>query len=157
MLGLFRRHKSNDIVPSKLFDERSFYPTFLRDINACKHTLIIESPFIARKRMRQLYPLMVKLAQRGVKITVNTRDPREHDHRMRFEAEEAIAALQDTGVVILFTDNHHRKLAIVDARVLYEGSLNILSQNASSEIMRRIESEPLAQEMLDFTKLSSFL
>jgi hypothetical protein len=37
--------------------------------------------------------------------------------------------LQKLGVQVLYTSGHHRKLAIIDREILYEGSLNIPSQN----------------------------
>ncbi len=76
---------------------------------------------------------------------------------MAGDAREAVAELQGMGVMVLFTERHHRKLAIVDREILYEGSLNILSQNASCEIMRRIESSSLAEDMLTFIKLNTHL
>jgi len=59
--------------------------------------------------------------------------------------------------VLLCTGNHHRKLAILDRNILWEGSLNILSQRHSREIMRRIENEELSLEMFNFLKLQKFL
>jgi phosphatidylserine/phosphatidylglycerophosphate/cardiolipin synthase-like enzyme len=87
-------------------------------------------------------------------VVINTRDPHEHDedHR-RDEAHRAIAALQRLGVHVLYTGGHHRKLAIIDRNILYEGSLNVLSQNNSSEIMRRIDSPQLAWQMINFVGL----
>jgi hypothetical protein len=58
---------------------------------------------------------------------------------------------------VLYTAGHHRKLAILDRSILWEGSLNILSQNSSSEIMRRIQSAELAWQMAHFTKLDAHL
>lgn len=43
------------------------------------------------------------------------------------QAENAVAVLQELGVAVLFTIKHHRKIAIIDREVFYEGSLNILS------------------------------
>ena len=37
--------------------------------------------------------------------------------------------------------NHHRKLAILDRKVLWEGSLNILSQTRSREIRIKLIKE----------------
>ncbi len=76
---------------------------------------------------------------------------------MRYEALQAMPILQDIGVLVLHTGGHHRKLAILDRQILFEGSLNILSQNDSCEIMRRIESQVLAQQMIVFTKLHKFV
>ena len=153
MLGLFRRRGDEGLTRSILLDNRTFYPAFMRDLDRCKRELIIESPFITHKRMTALYPSFRRLTKRGVRIVINTRDPEEHELQLAGEASEAIDTLQDMGAIVLFTERHHRKLAIVDREVLYEGSLNILSQNASCEIMRRIESGLLSQEMIVFAGL----
>jgi len=42
-------------------------------------------------------------------------------------------------------------------KILWEGSLNILSQNQSREIMRRIENEQITLETFNFLKLEKFL
>jgi len=107
--------------------------------------------------MNALYPSFRRLTKRGVHIVINTRDPKEHDRRMAAEAATAIGLLQGLGVQVLFTDNHHRKLAIIDGSILYEGSLNILSQSSSCEVMRRVKSANLATEMLKFIKISKFM
>lgn len=49
------------------------------------------------------------------------------------------------------------EMAILDRQVLWEGSLNILSQSNSREIMRRIQGEDHAQEMFEFLKLGRFI
>jgi hypothetical protein len=59
--------------------------------------------------------------------------------------------------VLLCIGNHHRKLAILDRKILWEGSLNILSQNNSREIMRRIDNQNIAMEMFDYLKLERYI
>jgi hypothetical protein len=141
------------LAESKLFDQDTFYPAFLSDLKHCKSEVIIESPFITTRRINMLLPEFEKLRRRGVRIIINTRDPREHEDYLKLEAESSIAALQDLDVQILFTGGHHRKLAILDRTTLYEGSLNILSQNDSCEIMRRIKSRELTWQMYCFAGL----
>jgi hypothetical protein len=77
---------------------------------------------------------------------------------MEIQSEEAISQCEQMGVqILLCIGNHHRKLAILDREVLWEGSLNILSQNKSREIMRRIENETMTLEMFEFLKLNRFI
>jgi hypothetical protein len=105
-----------------------------------------------------LIPVFNDLLFKGVKIYVMTRDPKEHEENMEYQSEDAISLFERMGVqVLLCIGNHHRKLAILDRKILYEGSLNILSQTRSREIMRRIESETLAMQMFNFLKLAKFL
>jgi len=157
---LFRSHRSktHDLVHSKLLSEDTFYPVLTKDLKNCQSELLIECPFITNKRLNQLLPTLQKLKERKVRIVINTRDPYEHDEGYhRDDAHRAIANLQRMGVHVLYTGGHHRKLVVIDRRVLYEGSLNVLSQNNSCEVMRRIESTRLAWQMVRFIKLDIYI
>lgn len=85
--------------------------------------------------MESLILILGKLRARGVPITVNTRNPDEHDGEYINQAYDAVAKMQSMGITVLYTVRHHRKLAIIDGCLLWEGSLNILSQNDSCEII----------------------
>ncbi len=147
----------NELLTSKLFNETTFYPAFLKDLAKCKSELIIESPFLTTRRVLMALPILTKLKSHGVEIIVNTRDPLEQEGHMRLEAERSIELLQDVGAKILITGGHHRKLVIIDRAILYEGSLNVLSQNDSCEVMRRIESVQLARQIIEFICLSQYI
>jgi phosphatidylserine/phosphatidylglycerophosphate/cardiolipin synthase-like enzyme len=140
----------NDLLSSRLYDNRSFYKAFEKDLKGARYSVLIESPFIPTKRMDILLPVLRKLRQRGVRITVNTRDPKEHDAEYEYQAALAVYEMQELGITVLYTVKLHRKLAIIDSETLWEGSLNILSQNDSCEIMRRTVSQQLANEMVRF-------
>lgn len=159
MLNLLRRQaSSSDLVGSKLYSQDDFYPAFLKDLDKCQHEVIIESPFITNRRLSALLPVLEKLKSRKVRIVINTRDPEaQDDEYLRSEARRALSRLQHMGVHVLYTAGHHRKLAILDRSVLYEGSLNILSQNDSAEVMRRIESVQLAWEMTWFINVDTLI
>lgn len=152
MFSLLKRQTGQtDLIDSKLFSDGNFYPAFQKDLQKCQREAIIESPFITQRRLAALSPILQKLKAKGVRVIVNTRDPLECDEEyMREDSTRAISTLQHMGVQVLFTGKHHRKLAILDRNVLWEGSLNILSQNNSCEIMRRIESTQLAWQMAKF-------
>jgi len=150
-------HLYTELINSQLYNDQTFYRIFVRDIALSKKEVIIESPFITTARVDMLLPIIRKTLLRGVSIVVNTRQPLEHDAYMRREAETGISALINLGVKVLFTGGHHRKLLIIDRSILWEGSLNALSQNSSCEVMRRIESETLAKQMIDFTGLRKFV
>jgi phosphatidylserine/phosphatidylglycerophosphate/cardiolipin synthase-like enzyme len=143
---------------SQLHDESTFYQTFLSDLERCQKELVIESPYITCERMKTFDRFFEKLIKKGVKIYFITRDPKEHDENLEFQSEEVISHCERIGIqVLLCLGNHHRKLAILDRKILWEGSLNILSQTYSREIMRRIENRNLALEMFNFLKLGEFL
>lgn len=146
------------MINSSLYDERTFYQTFLQDLGKCQSEVIIESPFITSERMGTFDRIFQKLLQKNVKIYIFTRDPKEHDEFIEPQSEEAIRWCERVGIqVLLCVGNHHRKLAILDRSILWEGSLNILSQTRSREIMRRIDDSVESTEMFNFLKLYKFL
>ena len=143
---------------SQLFDEKTFYEAFVADLEACRQEIIIESPFITLQRAKIFLPIFEKLLDKEAKIFVITRDPKEHEGIMKFESETIISEFERMGIqVLLCVGNHHRKLAILDRKILYEGSLNILSQTKSREIMRRINNRMIAIDTFNFLKLANFL
>jgi phosphatidylserine/phosphatidylglycerophosphate/cardiolipin synthase-like enzyme len=108
--------------------------------------------------MKTFNRIFEKLIKKGVKVYFITRGPKEHEIGMEIQSEEVISYCETIGIqVLLCLGNHHRKLAILDRKILWEGSLNILSQTYSREIMRRIEDEKTTLEMFNFLKLSRFL
>ncbi len=160
MIFFLKRLKSlsDSLVKSKLYDENTFYKSFIKDLKKCKEEVIIESPFITCQRMYTFSSLFQTLVERKVKVYVITRNPEEHELSMKQQAEEEIRNFEMIGVQVLITqDYHHRKLAIIDRKILWEGSLNILSQSYSREIMRRITGTRPAKEMFNFLKLGKFI
>lgn len=149
--------KQINIVPelsiSQLFDQDKFYKAFLDDLRRATTRVAIESPFITMKRLNTLLPTLRKLCASGIKVVVNTKPVEEHNQVLYEQAMQAIAVLQEIGVIVIMTVGHHRKVAVIDDDTLWEGSLNILSQNDSCEFMRRIQSTTLVDEMIDFIKL----
>jgi hypothetical protein len=160
MLSTLLRRSTNvspGLLDSKLYDEKTFYPAFIKDLDNCGSELIIECPFITKRRLQCLLPILQKLKARKVRIIINTKDPIELDEGWRGDAYRSVASLQHKGIQVIYTHGHHRKLAIIDRSILYEGSLNILSQNRSAEIMRRTESVGMAWQAVRFVGVDKWL
>ncbi len=160
MFNFFNKNKPpvERLMTSQLYDEKTFYKKFISDLENCQKEVIIESPFITSSRMKVLFPILASLVVKGVKIYIVTRNPIKHDAKYALEAELEIQRFENSGIqVLLCDDNHHRKLAILDRQVLWEGSLNILSQIKSSEIMKRTDSKEAAMQMFTFLRFDRFL
>lgn len=151
-----RRVDAQGLCSSRLFNNGTFYKTFTADLRYARRRAYIESPFITTKRAEELLPIFERLRQRNVPVTVNTRCPDEHEGDYVRQASYAIHVMEKLGVEVLYTVKHHRKLAVIDD-ILWEGSLNILSQSDSCEIMRRVASSALAEEMLRFTGANKYV
>ena len=149
---------AEDHEKSRLFDEADFYQNFIRDLLEAEQEVVIDSPYITTARARTFTPVFEHLRNKDVKIFVLTRQPKEHDSGMKYQAEEEIKNFESLGITVLpFIGHVHRKLAIIDRSILWEGSLNILSQRDSHEIMRRFKGKETAQQMMTFLKLDKNL
>lgn len=148
-----RMYDTSSLLRSQLLNEEAFYDVFTRDIRRARKSIIIESPFITTRRLKSLLHELKRASKRGVLIVINTRDPDTHDNTMRWQAKTGVSWLQNMSASVIYTGNLHRKLAIVDHNILYEGSLNILSQSDSCEMMRRTDSAELVRQIIRFTNL----
>jgi hypothetical protein len=94
----------------------------------------------------------------GTYEVIVTRDPKEHSESYENQSESEIEALEALGIqVLLCTGNHHRKLAIIDRAILWEGSLNILSQIHSREFMRRLEGGGFAGDLFNYLNFGRYI
>lgn len=143
------------LTSSSLYDQSTFYDRFYKDLRGAKRRVVIESPFITKRRSTPLLTTVSKLKRRGVEVVINTKPIEEHDLQYQDQVVAVVETMQDLGVRVLFTNGHHRKIAIIDD-ILYEGSLNILSQNDSCELMRRIDDASSVREMIRFIRLEKW-
>ena len=100
-----------------------------------------------------MLPNMAALARR-VSVVVVTRSTNTYKDKDRPVLEETLASLQDAGVRILFKANIHQKFAVIDQKIVWYGSINLLSYGSAQESLMRLESPNIAQELMkDLGKL----
>jgi len=135
-----------------LADENSFYQRFERDLRDAKAEVIIESPFITVPKMRSLKPIFESLDKRKVEVFIITRHPDEHDPLMAEQSEAGIQFFESLGVKVLMNKTHYRKIAMIDRKIVWKGSLNILSHRNSREFMEREEDAQKVKALFPFLK-----
>lgn len=90
-------------------------------------------------------------------ILLNTKPLEEYDEIYKLQIQKSLSSLQSAGVYVLFAVKYHRKLAIIDREIIYEGSLNIFSYRNSCKIMRKATSALEAEMLIDFIGLNKFV
>jgi phosphatidylserine/phosphatidylglycerophosphate/cardiolipin synthase-like enzyme len=78
-----------------------------------------------------------------------TRPPESYKEQERIK--ECIEHLQ-TSVTVIQKPNIHQKYVIIDNRLVWYGSINLLSFGSSEESIMRLESRDLAAELEVFTE-----
>ncbi len=151
MFSVLKARRAGIYTESKLHNEHQFYGAFSSDLKSASSEVLIESPFVTLRRSTEISSLISKAVARGVTIKIYTRNPIHHEGLLVDEARRGISILREAGAIVYeCNDLRHRKIAIVDNSILWEGSLNMLSQNGSKEIMRRSVSDDLCSQMKQF-------
>lgn len=134
---------------SSLCNQDNFYPVLTKDMLNAEKEVVIYSPFISRYRADLLTKTFKELIRRNITIFIFTRAVKEHELHAQDEIQVVINEYRKLGIHVFCLNGFiHEKVAIIDQKVLWEGSLNILSQRNSREIMRRFANADLSKQVL---------
>jgi superfamily II DNA or RNA helicase len=127
-----------------IYDADSFVPVIKNDFTEAKKEILIVSPFLRKKRIQTILEWLKEPIRQGILITVITRPPESYkDSKL---IQECIALLQ-SAVSVIIKSNIHQKYIIIDNRLVWYGSINLLSFGSSEESIMRLESKELAEEL----------
>ncbi len=147
--------KLHELQKLDLYNERTFYRVFVQDMLKAKKEIIIYSPFVSKFRSEFFRKSLTELRRRNICVFIFTRPLEEHDYLMRTEISCAIKDYEELGVCVFQLPGLiHEKVAVIDREILWEGSLNILSQRESREMMRRIVDENAAMQVMTYLDLN---
>ena len=70
---------------------------------------------------------------------------------------EVVSKLKSMNITVKFRDGMHEKIAIIDRKIEWSGSLNILSHNSRKEYMKRFDGENTVKELFQRFDLDELL
>jgi superfamily II DNA or RNA helicase len=140
-----QKEKNVDII----FDKSNFYPVFSSDIDHAARKILIVSPFVTKRRTRQIIRELEPALAKNVKITVVTRPGDDFTDKDLATWTEATTQMKTAGIHLFFRTNIHQKFAIIDQKIVWYGSINLLSYGSAEESMMRIESNKIAYELME--------
>jgi hypothetical protein len=132
-----------------IFNKDNFYPAYLQDIAMASKRLLIVSPFVTKKRMLQMTEHFQEILKNQVDITIVTRPAHNFKEDRRSSLEQIFKSVEAIGVRLIFRSNIHQKFAIVDDKITWYGSINLLSFGYSEESIMRLESSSIASELAE--------
>jgi len=62
--------------------------------------------------------------------------------------QTTIDLIKSSGVAVIFKSNIHQKFAVVDQKVSWFGSINLLSYGSAEESIMRLESSNIANALI---------
>lgn len=138
--------KMVDDTHENLVDQKTFFELFFTDLGKAKKSVEIVCPFVSDYRYDVLQQLGI-LKRKGLKCVIYTRPPdKEHG---RAYLDEALRL----NIQVVSKRMWHHKFAIIDNRICWEGSLNILSHSVSEDTMRKLVGRKYAEQYRKLLKL----
>lgn len=131
-----------------IFNKNSFFPVYSNDIVNAQRNIFIVSPFVTRRRVEQMLQYIKTSAGNNVKVIIMTRPCEDFEEKDRSILQYTLDALKNEGVNLLFKSNIHQKFAVIDERIVWYGSINLLSFGNAEESIMRLESSNIANELM---------
>lgn len=139
--GLFT-DESVDVI----FDNNNFLPVYKNDLVNATREILIVSPFVTKRRALQMLELMSVALDQKVKVTIITR--LATDFKDKPALEDTLSVLKTAGVNLVCKSNIHQKYAVIDQRIVWYGSINLLSFGRAEESIMRLNSPNIANELM---------
>nr|WP_320010803.1 DEAD/DEAH box helicase family protein [uncultured Desulfobulbus sp.] len=130
-----------------IFDQNSFLPVFLHDLVSGMKEILIVSPFLRTRRTAQMIENLRPAAAKRVVVRVITKLPSEFSPGDQVPFKKALALFEGTGITVEHRARIHQKFALIDRKIVWYGSVNLLSFGSAQESLMRIESTGIAQEL----------
>ena len=83
-----------------------------------------------------------------IRVVVITRPAEDYREIDQIALQGTLAILQDAGIHMIFRPNIHQKFAVTDQRIVWYGSINLLSFGSAEESIMRLESPAIASELM---------
>jgi superfamily I DNA and/or RNA helicase len=137
------------------YDDEDFWVSFHNDLAKANSELIIFSPYLTSDRLGKLHLKFTQLLAKGIRVSIITLAP--NDRLQLKGATEVVSKLKSMNVTVKFRDGMHEKIAIIDRKIEWSGSLNILSHNSRKEYMKRFEGANTVKELFQRFDLEELL
>ena len=138
----------NDAPLDIIFDKENFLPVFNQDINASTTEILIVSPFVRKMRTLQMTTHLKVALEKNVRVLIVTRPKEDFKVKDHATVQRTLDLLTNCGARVLFKSNIHQKFAVMDQKIVWYGSINLLSYGSAQESIMRIESVNIANELV---------
>ncbi len=142
----------SESVPSEpidiIFNKTTFLPVYSNDIVSAAREILIVSPFVTKKRSLQMLQNLEVAIGNNIKVIVVTRPVTDFKDRGAKALQGTLDSLKNAGIAVIFKSNIHQKFAVIDQKLVWYGSINLLSYGSAEESIMRLESFNIASELI---------
>ncbi len=134
-----------------IFNKDSFLPVYINDLAKAQKKILIFSPYISKRRVEQMLEHLTIAVCKNVKVIIFTRPAEDYAEKNKFILTKIFDELKAYGIDLLFKTSIHQKFAVIDDRIVWYGSINLLNFGNAEESIMRLESSNIANELLKDT------
>jgi len=131
-----------------IFDSDSYRPVFEQDLQEAVQSVVISSPTLSRKRVERLLALIQPGQEKGLKAAVITWHPDVYRYGKDEQRLSLLENLRTAGCEIRFARENCQHFAVIDEKIVWYGSMNLLSRDDVEDNIMRLESREIAEELL---------
>jgi superfamily II DNA or RNA helicase len=113
-----------------IFDNNNFLSVYSDDILTARNEIVIVSPFLTKRRVLSA---LNYLTAANTNVTVVTKQPDNYSEKDKVKINECIEMLTQHGIIVKTRNGIHQKFAIMDQRIIWYGSINLLSYGTSED------------------------
>ena len=136
-------------VENSIFDAQTYREVFDGDIRCSESEVIISSPWLSSRVVRQFVKSVAELQERGVKVTVMTLFPSKQPEYVAAQREALVAFMRHGGITVYCSEKCREHFAVIDRSLVWYGSIDFLSYAKEDDNVMRIASASVAQELLE--------
>lgn len=122
-------------------------PVFINDIVKAAREILVVRPFLTNARSLQLARNLEVATAKGVNVTVETRPAEKSKGSDLVAWRDTVKMLERTGIKVVLKPNIHQKFAVIDQKIVWYGSINLLSYGTAEESIMRLVSYNIAHEL----------
>lgn len=108
------------------------------DLERATESVEIYCAFLNKRAVQVWLKHLSACVSRGVKVTVFTRPAADYQDQQADRHRALISLLEERGCEVRPRERMHEKVVILDGRVLWHGSLNLLSSSGPTDLMMRL-------------------
>ncbi|MDN5308367.1 MAG: hypothetical protein PWP16_1730 [Eubacteriaceae bacterium] len=134
-----------------IYDKKSYQEVYIKDLAEANKNVVISSPGINEKKVKQLIVLMQKKQEDGISVMVLTLSPESYPEKRVEKTRELIEQIVGVGIKVIERQVMHEHYAVIDEEIVWYGSMNLLSGEKEDDNLMRVLSKDIAQELMEIS------
>lgn len=103
---------------------------------------------VTKKRSLQMLKVVETVLSNKLKVIIVTRPIEDFQGKDITSLQETLETLKVAGISLFYKPNIHQKFVVMDQKIVWYGSINLMSFGSAEESIMRLESYNIANELI---------